>query len=306
MSEAQDGLDLPGGIEEEAFIEAVETSGYPLQIVVGSTLVERGYGLEEEWAFGDPDTGERRSLDVVAVSDHHTGPASTEHATIKFAQALLIECKQSRNPYLFFESVAPPELVHFPEMLGIGSDIVAPKGTLGIGGDPIGEFLSVQDEALLKTPPIAASLSRAEPKGKRVVLSGDHAYNSLLLPLTKGFANYSRQYRGGRPDRYGNAERVFTVRLALPLAIIDAPMVFVGRPSEEPRIQNVDWVRLVVRHPITWHRWEHGTMQGGGGFTVVDVVHRTFLSSFLNDYWEPFGTQFFARFASKADEILDE
>jgi hypothetical protein len=34
---------------------------------------------------------------------------------------LLIECKQSRHPYLFFESVAPPELtVPLPRLLSDG------------------------------------------------------------------------------------------------------------------------------------------------------------------------------------------
>jgi len=298
-----DHLDLPKGIREEAFIEAVESSGYPLQIVVGAALDERGYALEEEWAFGDPDSGERRAIDVVALRDHQTEPVPSEHGATEFAQVLLIECKQSRHPYVFFESVAPPELAGFPVVLGIGSDQVGGKGGAR-NSVPIGSLLSVQDEPLMKVPPIAASLSRAEPKGEKVVISGEHSYKSLLMPLTKAFANYERQFRGSRPERFGSSERVFKVRLAQPLAVIDAPMIFVGRPSGKPRLQRIEWVRLIVRHPITWHQWQHGVMQGGGGFTVVDVVHRSFLGSFLDEYWGSFGDQFFGRFAPMNDKIL--
>lgn len=295
MTDPGGDLNLPKGIREEAFIEAVANSGYPLQIVVGAALDERGYKLEEEWAFDDPDSGERRAIDVVALRDHQTEPVTSEHGTTEFAQALLIECKQSRHPYLFFESVARPELTSFPVMLGIGNELVGFKGSLRE---------SIQDEPLMKGPPIAASLSRAEPRGEKVVISGEHTYKSLLMPLTKAFADYKRQFRGSRPDRLGSAERTYKVRLALPLAVIDAPMVFVGRPSEEPHLERIEWVRLIIRHPVTWHTWQHGTFQGGGGFTVVDVIHRSFLASFFDEYWEGFGDQFFGRFASMNDKIL--
>jgi hypothetical protein len=294
---------LPAGISEESFRAGVAASGYPLQIVVGAALDERGYALEEEWAFGDPDSGERRAIDIVALRAHQTEPVLSEHGTTEFAQALLIECKQSRHPYVFFESVAPPELVGFPVLLGIGSAQVGGRG--GGGSVPIGSALSVQDEPLMKVPPIAASLSRAEANGKKVMISGEHSYKSLLMPLTKALANYERQFRGSRPDGYGSSNRVFQVRLAQPLAVIDAPMIFVGRPSEEePHLEQIEWVRLIVRHPVTWSKWTHGVMQGGGGFTVVDVVHRSFLNTFLDKYWARFGDQFFGRFAPMNDEIL--
>jgi hypothetical protein len=304
MSEPDNNLNLPKGIQEEAFIEAVENSGYPLQIVVGSALVERSYELEEEWAFGDPDSGERRAIDIVALRDRPTESVDSEHGTTEFAQALLIECKQSRHPYLFFESVAPPILSGFPVMLGIGSQVVARKGPPR-DSVPVGSLLSVQDEPLMTTPPIAASLSRAEPKGGKVVISGEHSYKSLLMPLTKALADYEKQFRGSRPERgFGPTNPTYNVRLALPLAVVDAPMVFVGRPSGEPHLERVEWVRLIVRHPVTWHKWEHGTIRGGGGFTVVDVVSRSFLTTFLDQFWESFNDQFFGRFAPMNDKIL--
>lgn len=152
----------------------MENSGYLLQIIVGSALDElvgsaldeRGYGLEEEWAFGDPDSGERRAIDIVALQDHSAKSMVSKYGTTEFAQALLIECKQSRHLYLIFESVAPPELDGFPVMLGFGNEWVGQKGSFR-DSVQIGSLLSTRDEQLMKAPPIATSLSRAEPKGAR-------------------------------------------------------------------------------------------------------------------------------------------
>lgn len=303
MSEADGELDLPPGMREDAFVEAVASSGYPLQIVVGAALAERGYGLEEEWAFNDPDSGERRAIDVVALREGCHEPAASETGTTSFAQALLIECKQSRHPHLFFESVAPPELDDFPVMLGIGRNWVKKKGS-NRETIPIGAFLGTEEKPLMKSPPMAASLSRAEAKSSKVVLSGEHPHNSLLMPLSKALNDYERRYQGSSPSEYGSSERTYDLRLALPLAVIDGPMVFVQRPSSEPQLRAIQWVRMIVRHPVTWQRHQTGTFKGGGGFSVIDVVHRSFLEDFLDQHWKTFGTEFFAGFAAKNEEII--
>lgn len=307
MDSPGEGLGLPKGMKEEAFVAAIEASGYPLQIVVGAALAERGFLLEEEWAFGDPDTEERRTLDVVATLTPSDGSLKTPRGSIEPGQALLIECKQSVQPFVFFESVAPPKLAHHPAFLGLETELIAPPGSLKHRGEPVTSFLELDNDPLLQNPRIAASLTRAEAKGSdKVILSGDHAFNSLLMPLTKAFSRYRRQHRGRWPDRLSSADSQHPAQVAMPLAVVDAPMIFVARPAGEPEVETATWVRLVVRQPVTWHRWEHGTMQGGGGFTVVDIVHRSFLEDFLDDYWTPFSEQFFSRLALRAQDIFGE
>lgn len=302
-----EGLGLPKGMKEEAFVAAVEASGYPLQIVVGAALAERGYLLEEEWAFADPETEERRTLDVVATLTFPKDSLETPRGSIEPGQTLLIECKQSILPFVFFESVAPPKLTYHPAFLGLETELIAPPGSLSHRGEPVTSFLGLENDPLIRTPRLAASLTRAEAKGSdKVLISGDHAFNSLLLPLTKAFSRYRREHRGRWPDRFSGTNSQYHTRITMPLAVVDAPMIFVARPAGEPEIEATNWVRLVVRHPVTWHRLERGTMQGGGGFTVVDVIHRSFLESFLGDYWTPFGEQFFSRFSSRAEEVFRE
>lgn len=307
MDSPREGLGLPKGMKEEALMAAIETSGYPLQIVVGAALADRGYLLEEEWAFGDPDTEERRTLDVVGTLTHSDNLIKTPRGSIEPGQALLIECKQSAQPFVFFESVVPPKLAHHPAFLGLETELIAPPGSLRHRGVPVTSFLELDSDPLLQTPRLAASLTRAEAKGSdKALISGEHAFNSLLIPLTKAFSRYQRQHRGRWPDRLRGAGSQYHTRITMPLAVVNAPMIFVGRPNGEPELEAATWVRLVVRHPVTWHRLDHGTMQGGGGFTVIDVVHRSFLENFLDHYWTPFTEEFFSRFSTRAEEIFDD
>jgi hypothetical protein len=60
---------IPAGIGESDLITAIEKSGYPLQSIVADRLVKGGFNVTEEWGYTDRDSGEPRSLDVLASSD---------------------------------------------------------------------------------------------------------------------------------------------------------------------------------------------------------------------------------------------
>lgn len=307
--EGQQGrLSLPEGVKEKVFIDAVQASGYPLQIVVGTALSERGFELEEEWAFEDADSGERRAIDIAARQLSPAGPVSSERGTSELSTVLLIECKQSRHPYVFFESVAPPELGEFPSVSGLGAApmrVIPPDDGGGARQVPLVRVLGVDAHPFVAGPPVAASLSRANVNGRKVSLSGEEPYRSLLLPLTKALASYRRQWLGRRSETF-DPETSFDIRVPLAMAVIDAPMIFVGRPAAEPSFENVEWTRLIVRHPVTWSKSQltGRLIRGGGGFSVVDVVHRSYMESFLDGILGPFAGQLFSRVEELHDEVL--
>lgn len=61
-----DGLKAP--YTEAVILDAVESSGYPLQFAVTQVLSEtaRGYHrFQEEWSYVDRDTQESRTLDLM-------------------------------------------------------------------------------------------------------------------------------------------------------------------------------------------------------------------------------------------------
>src|SRR4051794_35621641 len=105
---------------EDALRKAITTSGFPLQILVAAALKDRGFYVEEEWAYIDPESDDRRALDVVGVHSHSSEAAKVGDAGSFLSLRLLIECKRSEPPSLFFEAVSPPALNTFPPIVGIG------------------------------------------------------------------------------------------------------------------------------------------------------------------------------------------
>ena len=134
-----------------------------------------------------------------------------------------------------------------------------------------------------------------------MIFSGEDPYRALLLPLTKALAAYTREFGASRGDEY-DTPRDYRVPVALAVAVIDAPMIFAGHPSQvapEP----IDWVRLIVRQPTTWTRTQHGPFMVRGGFAIVDAVHRSFFDGFLNHELLPFAQTVMNRFASLNDAL---
>jgi hypothetical protein len=86
-------------------IRGIEMSGYPLQGVTARHLLNRNFDVVEEWGYADRETQESRTLDLVA----HLALAEQTVPVYSHA-SLLIECKKSAHPYVFFRSPTLPEI----------------------------------------------------------------------------------------------------------------------------------------------------------------------------------------------------
>jgi hypothetical protein len=91
------------GLSEETVVSAVEESGYPLQVFVSDLLQEK-YHVEEEWSYLDRDSDGLRALDMRASMQLYDWKDFKEQPRVRPSLDLLIECKQSELPYVFFES----------------------------------------------------------------------------------------------------------------------------------------------------------------------------------------------------------
>ena len=113
---------LPKGVEEDKLLDAVRTSGYPLQSVVARELSSH-FTVVEEWGYKDKTENVHRTLDVYCFRELETlGPITPR-------VHLLIECKRSDLPYVFFVPGVTRLPRDFPEMLGFG--ISDDRGTRG-------------------------------------------------------------------------------------------------------------------------------------------------------------------------------
>lgn len=94
---------LAAGVNEADVLGAITKSGYPLQNIVADYCEKGAFRTVEEWSYLDKDSGQLRTIDVKAEKPLFD---SKEGAKIRVRPGLvlLIECKQSQLPYVFFLS----------------------------------------------------------------------------------------------------------------------------------------------------------------------------------------------------------
>jgi len=89
-------------VTEADVLDAVGKSGYPLQNVVSDYLQTATFRTVEEWSYLDKESGQLRTIDVKAekpLFEYGKGDIRVRPSLV-----LLIECKQSQMPYVFFLS----------------------------------------------------------------------------------------------------------------------------------------------------------------------------------------------------------
>lgn len=277
---------LPAGVSAEAVLEAVEKSGYPLQSVVADTLGPK-FDIQHEWSFVDRSTQDLRSLDLLCTMGLPERPS----ARIRPKLNLLIECKQSELPYVFFLARENSTAFTFPYLAGlhhyeieITSDDTASTWHL-----PIEFAIGMTEDKFRSHPPLCYTLSKCVRKGKEIELSGSDAYNSLTMPIVKALQHF-RQAKSPKETFY-----YFDLHLAFGIGLLDAPMVGIaGRDAKM-----IPWVRLCRHEPS-----EQFTF-GRGIFWVFDIVHRHYLYEYVFSHLVPYAERFAEAALMHPNEIAD-
>lgn len=286
------GNRLPEGIGEECLISTIQSSGYPLQGVVASKL-DGLFVVTEEWGYIDRDSKQHRSLDVVAYKQLE----ANETDAVKPCLALLVECKRSKHPYIFFKDVIERRLLHFPATCGLHnnritiyeeskkrSQFVPAARLLGIDKLPFTEG----------GPPKCSAFSKAIPRGKKVELSGDDPFNSLVLPLTRALDHAVGVFQGNVDPK-----RPYPT-LLLCVSVIDAPMILVDSPTSASELTLCPWVRI-VRQEANANSSSRDRYQ----YYAIDVVHIDFFEEFLHENLLPFADTFCERARQRQEVLLD-
>jgi hypothetical protein len=287
---------LPPGIGEDELLGAVAKSGYPLQTVIARILAGKDWSVTEEWSYFDSDTGDPRTLDVRGRRRLQSQEQSNERA-FHPSLDLLIECKQSDLPYVFFGAASPAIVETFPRLVGLPLQVNLQGDTPGLHWSVSAlRALGGTDESFVASPPaVASSFARAERAGKNIRLSGEETYRGLVEPILKATEYYASRHRYNPPDT------ALQCRVTAPLAVLDAPMVLVETHGEAPELQYAPWVR-VLRHESppadrrnTW-RAER--------LLALDAVHRDFLEPYLGTNLEPFTRELVSRLNALRHLIL--
>jgi len=281
------------GITVQDVVDAVSLSGYPLQTEVSNSLKEKFY-VQEEWTYLDADTDSSRSMDILAKK--RLWDIKGEQPFVRPSLCLLIECKKSEVPYVFFISEGNVGTYDFPAIAGLRSNTVAIKtddaphtwnehvfSVLGLGNHKF----------LIDTPYHCMTFSKCVRKGQKVVLSGDEPYNSIILPLIKATEHYQKIEKPVDTARY------YDLDLVIPIAVVNAPLVGAKKDSSgNDEIIELDWVR-VYRHTYK----ESDDKFSNQKMVACDIVSSKFLSEYLEEHVKPFAEKL-AEHAQKHHEVL--
>jgi hypothetical protein len=273
-------LAIGPGITEKELRVAVEQSGYPLQTFVGGLLRVASFQVEEEWAYVDRDSGDLRAMDLRArmpLAEH------TSSLRARPCLDLLVECKQSELPYVFFESNADAPAVDHLKIYGLRHNEIEIFSGLGREQWSCSIFLALglHDHEFQKAPKVSKTFSKCVRKGKGIELSGKDAYSNLVLPLVKALDHLRSAEEPNKTFEY------FDANLSLAVGVLDAPMVTVHWDPSGTVLESVPWVR-VLRHEYASSNDKFRRDR----YWAVDIVHKDYLNTYLGKSLMPFAEAF--------------
>src|SRR5271156_3312801 len=269
------GNQLATGLGEEQILSAVEKSGYPLQTVTGEILGKH-FRAQHEWCYVDRDEKRLRTLDIHARRDLFDWNG-TKQPRVRPHLDLLVECKQSQLPYVFFVSDHNKNIFDHSEIIGLKAE------ASGVSSDDgpsawnvaIPMALGLTQDVFKDTPPHCNSFSKCVRKGSELELSGTDAYSGLVLPLIKGV----HHLRKTEQPTISSKRRYFDAHLVIALGVLDAPMIGVSTKDGASTLTLTPWVRI-MRHEYA----EEGNEWNRDRHLAVDVVHKEFLATYVQSH----------------------
>lgn len=287
---------LGSGLNAADIRNAVLKSGYPLQTIIANLLRgqvgEPGH-VQEEWSYIDEDSHEVRTIDILA--EKWLWDFTQEQPRVRPDLDLLVECKKSDLPYVFFLSPTKPWVPHFPLLAGLFRDtlIVTTDDSPSTWEFPVLQALELDSHPFIKEEPeYCFSFTKCERKGKGVQLSGSEPFHELVLPILKAMYHFKKAESPTKTAWY------FDCHLTIGIGVLDAPMVGVRVSEKSHDLELLPWVR-VVRHKTSEEPdWTHPTE-----LFAVEIIHKDFLDEYLNLHVIPFAREF-CRLATKHQHVL--
>ncbi|HEB3532456.1 TPA: hypothetical protein RZC51_003999 [Burkholderia cenocepacia] len=283
---------LNAGVTEVALLDAIAKSGYPLQTRVAENLSAH-FHVQEEWSYRDRDSNALRTLDMLASKPLFDMRGS--HPRVRPQLNILIECKQSDLPFVFFDTRHRPRLSNFPVLAGLKSNTIelVTDDDLSTWTLPILNALGLDRHEFVADVPISSTFSKcARRSGGGVELSGEDSYNGVVLPLIKATSHFENAESPRPTFAY------FDAHLTIPVAVLNAPMVLVQTTNAQPTARMTPWVR-VARHEYDGDTedWRKDRLW------AIDVVHEDYLNIYIEQHVQPFAEEF-ARLALEHDAEL--
>jgi hypothetical protein len=198
--------------------------------------------------------------------------------------AILIECKRSGSPYVFFRSATDRRSPDFPAVYGLekaGIDI-AVDGQGSSNAFATKAFGLDEMKFVLSGPPMVSTFAKTELKGEKATLSGEDVYSGILMPLIGAMKQASSFVLGW----HSGGKKYPAVTLGV--CVLDAPMLLADARKRPHDLTLTPWVRIARQEIVTDAHPGSGKVR----FYAFDIVHLDFFRKFLDDYLLPFANEY--------------
>jgi hypothetical protein len=274
------GNTLPKGISDPEINSAIKKSGYPLQSVIANKL-RKQFSCQEEWSYIDSKTNENRSIDIMAQMDLYD---YKNQPRVRPILNLLIECKQSELPYVFFLCPEAIRSYFYPYICGLQSRDL----TIYTDDDPstwtmplIEAFDLSEDKFFIGSVPNSMTFSKCVRQKKEIELSGSDSFQSLVLPLLRSLQYFEKYNVPPKTATYYDCHFPFAI------GVLDSPMIGVTINQRSHSTKLIPWVRL-----FKYESFESQNSYDRSKLFAIDIVHKDYFDSYIFTKLIPFVANF--------------
>ena len=284
---------LGSGLKEKQILDAIKKSGYPLQKEIAN-LSRRRFFVTEEWTYNDPDSQELRAIDMLATMNFTKPNEYTSKLRLYPNLALIIECKKSDLPYIFFLCPKPLMIPNFPIFAGLKTDImqITTNDSASSWQTRIVEALSLSNHQFFQKSECCNLFAKCVRTGKKIKFSGTESFHGIILPTLKAM----RQLKIALAPKPTTA--FFHFHMIIGIGVIDAPMIAVEASGESPNLTFMPWIR-VIRHEMG----ERPMFTHSERLFAIEIVHKDFFQEYLDKHLLPFAEEF-SKLAKKHQKVL--
>ena len=271
----------------EAIVTALKKSGYLMEQEVATQLEKLGFTVWTNWAFEDSDEGKSREMDIRAIKR----VAHNEEKHLSVFVEILVECKNSVNPYVFIgRQKNQPDIQNVPKELVFpiskyelrkkidanSTQIKAKDAFFHLGFDKthydfVREYKAVQ-------------FCRIDRKGKGWIANHGGLYDAIFYPMAKAVAVRRKDIL--------HPKRPFW--LLIPIVVLSGDIFYVESTESDPVLNAKDYV--------TFKR-EIRSGNLNGTFTV-DFVRQKQLELFFSNCVDPLAARMVDLAENHADFVL--
>jgi hypothetical protein len=253
---------------------AIKESGYLMEQEVATQLERRGLHVRTNVAFEDPDEGKSREIDVSAIMR----VAYDDGAKLAAFIELIVECKNSTNPFVFIarhknegDRHSQPQEFLFPYEYEMRKDMG--RGLITSREVPAFHHLGFDQVYTAHTASWkAVQFCRIDRKGGGWHANHGGLYDAIFYPMAKAIV--ARKKNVPRPSRRDEERYIW---LFFPLVVTSGELILIDSSVEEP-------TPVAVDHVSFQRELKSGKLSGS--FTVT-FVRQNALDAYVAEVIDP-------------------